>query len=104
MIFPMNVARFGRIFGAEDVTPCGAVFYRRTARLGYLKLADRLYSERMGSLRLGMLTLIASVVVLLVLQVGLMRGRPTSKLKSLKIIAKLSNRDLRVLTQTRPWR
>ncbi|HEY2865467.1 MAG TPA: MFS transporter [Pyrinomonadaceae bacterium] len=79
VIFPMNVARFGRIFGAEASRRAAPFFIAGTLGSAILSWLIGFISERMGSLRLGMLTLIASVVVLLVLQVGLMRGRPVVK-------------------------
>jgi len=71
-IFPTTVSRFGRVFGpsaARRATPlfiCGTLGSAATTWLiGFL-------SNKMSDLRSGMYVLAASVVVLLLLQVGLM--------------------------------
>jgi len=79
VIFPMNVARFGRIFGAEASRRAAPFFIAGTLGSAILSWLIGFLSDRMGSLRLGMLTLIASVLVLLVLQIALMLGRTTAK-------------------------
>lgn len=71
-VFPTTVSRFGRVFGptaTRKATPlfiCGTLGAATvTWLIGYL-------SNRMSDLRSGMFVLAASIVVLLVLQVGLM--------------------------------
>ena len=79
VIFPMNVARFGRIFGPNASRRAMPFFLAGTLGSAILSWLIGFLSDRVGSLRLGMMTLIASVVVLLVLQIGLMSSRSTAK-------------------------
>ena len=79
VIFPMNVARFGRIFGPETLSRAAPFFVAGTVGSATLSWLIGFLSDRVGSLRLGMLTLIASVLFLILLQTGLMLYRPTAK-------------------------
>ena len=79
VIFPMNVARFGRIFGPDASRRAMPFFLAGTLGSAVLSWLIGFLSDRVGSLRLGMMTLMVSVAFLIVLQVGLMLVRPAAK-------------------------
>jgi len=79
VIFPMNVARFGRMFGPDAPRRAMPFFLAGTLGSAVLSWLIGFLSDIVGSLRLGMMTLIASVVFLILLQIGLILFAPTAK-------------------------
>jgi fucose permease len=71
-VFPTNVARFGHIFGPEASRQATPLFIAGTLGGAVLSWLIGFLSNQMASLRSAMFVLVASVVVLLVLQTLIM--------------------------------
>jgi fucose permease len=71
-IFPTTVSRFGRVFGPSATRKATPLFICGTLGAATVTWLIGFLSNKMSDLRSGMYVLAASVVILLVLQVGLM--------------------------------
>lgn len=71
-VFPTNVSRFGRVFGPSATRKATPLFICGTLGSATVTWLIGFLSNKMSDLRSGMYVLAASVVILLVLQVGLM--------------------------------
>ena len=71
-VFPLNVARFGRMFGPEASRRATPFFVAGTLGSALISWLIGSLSTQTGSLRLAMFVLIAGVSILLVMQVALM--------------------------------
>jgi fucose permease len=78
IVFPINVSRFGKFFGAEALRRATPFFIAGTLGSASLSWLIGFLSDRVGSLRLALLVLIVSVVCLLGLQTGLMLRKRVS--------------------------
>jgi fucose permease len=75
-IFPTNVARFSKTFGPAASRRATPLFVAGTVGAAVATWLIGFLSDRAGSLRVGMFTLLACVVLLLMLQIALiLRGR-----------------------------
>jgi len=71
-VFPTTVSRFGRVFGPSATRKATPLFICGTLGAATVTWLIGFLSNKMSDLRSGMYVLAASVVILLVLQVGLM--------------------------------
>jgi fucose permease len=71
-VFPTTVSRFGRVFGPSATRKATPLFICGTLGAAVVTWLIGFLSNKMSDLRSGMYVLAASVVILLVLQIGLM--------------------------------
>jgi fucose permease len=78
-IFPTNVARFSKTFGAAASRRATPLFVAGTFGAASATWLIGFLSQRTGDLRWGMLLLVICILILLVIQAGLMiTARPRS--------------------------